>query len=852
MPRDPGRTLVGRHLELDDLARSARAAQSRIVAGPPGIGMSSVLHRVAEAVRSERAVHELVATRASASLPLGVFLPVVDRVETTFEAAARLRLALVKSRPLIIVDDVHLLDRTSAVLLLELARGGVPLLLGLKDGCAADPAVSAIVQDLAGPPVRLEPLTEEELARVIRARLGAAPDPGLVALVAGWSGGLPLYVREILDELLAARRIRYEAGLAYVVGCSPPSRAGGTVVGADVSPAAMRVARLIALAAALPDSVMRGLATAAAVQEAEMAGLISAGIRDGALFFEPRHPWLARSLVADLPPSMRLDLTRQLVDAHPHTPSDPLLAARLLTWRTELGPAPCARELLEGARRVQRLSTEVAAGLLQLAVDRAASPDDRLSVAAMLAHEHRAADAEVLLAELAREDLSDELQRRRDVLRGYVLLFPRNDPQGAAALLRPHAGSDPLADAHLATASLQLGDIPAALRVGRRVVDDESAPVAARAHAALTVSVALVHRGRMAEYDGLRRLRTRLVVEAGDELPEGVEAARLFDEIALLDVREALDAAQSLARASYERSLAHQDEGMRAQHSHQLARIALERGSPTTALPYALGAAVAEGTWGLALRACTTATLIQALVLSGRREEGEEHSRRALARPRAPLYDVEVARATAVLEAALGDPAGAGDRLASAGARAVSRGQLTRGRCALDQAVRYGSDAAARALLRLREETGASAAGRAQAMARGWLARDPGALEACAEDLTGRGLLWRAMEVAAAAARLRGGAEPTILLDLRLRCPALRSPVVAEAPPTVLTAREADLARKAAAGMSDAKIAADAGLSIRTVQTHLSNAYHKLGIRSRAELPARLEQSGDLRIRTGT
>ena len=73
-----------------------------------------------------------------------------------------------------------------------------------------------------------------------------------------------------------------------------------------------------------------------------------------------------------------------------------------------------------------------------------------------------------------------------------------------------------------------------------------------------------------------------------------------------------------------------------------------------------------------------------------------------------------------------------------------------------------------------------------------------------------------------------------------------------DAPPTVLTARELDLATRAAAGQSDAEIAKDTGLSIRTVQTHLSNIYHKLGITGRAELAGRLDLEPQLRTPAGT
>jgi DNA-binding NarL/FixJ family response regulator len=45
-----------------------------------------------------------------------------------------------------------------------------------------------------------------------------------------------------------------------------------------------------------------------------------------------------------------------------------------------------------------------------------------------------------------------------------------------------------------------------------------------------------------------------------------------------------------------------------------------------------------------------------------------------------------------------------------------------------------------------------------------------------------------------------------------------------------LSARELDVLRAAADGKSNAEIAMDLGLSARTVERHLSNAYGKLGV----------------------
>ena len=55
-----------------------------------------------------------------------------------------------------------------------------------------------------------------------------------------------------------------------------------------------------------------------------------------------------------------------------------------------------------------------------------------------------------------------------------------------------------------------------------------------------------------------------------------------------------------------------------------------------------------------------------------------------------------------------------------------------------------------------------------------------------------------------------------------------------------LTVREQEVARLASAGLSNQAIAARLVVSVRTVESHLSNAYAKLGISSRADLGAML------------
>ena len=68
--------------------------------------------------------------------------------------------------------------------------------------------------------------------------------------------------------------------------------------------------------------------------------------------------------------------------------------------------------------------------------------------------------------------------------------------------------------------------------------------------------------------------------------------------------------------------------------------------------------------------------------------------------------------------------------------------------------------------------------------------------------------------------------------------------------PDALTPAELRVARMAAVGMTNREIAQALFLSTKTVEGQLSQAYARLGIRSRASLPAALEPS-NIRVPAG-
>ena len=68
--------------------------------------------------------------------------------------------------------------------------------------------------------------------------------------------------------------------------------------------------------------------------------------------------------------------------------------------------------------------------------------------------------------------------------------------------------------------------------------------------------------------------------------------------------------------------------------------------------------------------------------------------------------------------------------------------------------------------------------------------------------------------------------------------PAIQAALVSRdgAAGTKLTRRESEIVRHVATGMRNAEVAARLALSESTVKTHLTNIFHKLGIRDRTEL----------------
>jgi DNA-binding CsgD family transcriptional regulator len=169
---------------------------------------------------------------------------------------------------------------------------------------------------------------------------------------------------------------------------------------------------------------------------------------------------------------------------------------------------------------------------------------------------------------------------------------------------------------------------------------------------------------------------------------------------------------------------------------------------------------------------------------------------------------------------------------------------------ALHDAARFGAagEAAERLAALCHDVEGPLAAAFAT-HARALVERDGAALDGVAESFSGMGCLLYAAEAFAEASgchragalRSRAQSSAARARAMAAHCEGARTPALADLTlddSPGLTAREREIAGLAADGLSSREIAERLVVSVRTVDSHLSQVYAKLGVSSRGELAA--------------
>ncbi|MEU4360030.1 helix-turn-helix transcriptional regulator [Streptomyces virginiae] len=779
-----------------------------------------------------------------------------------FRAAAASLASDDRDRPfLLLVDDVHLLDATSAMLLSQLMDAEALFLVATaRDQVPMSEAVGAIDRADGLPRIDVTPLDCISTEDLLTAALGSVVEKRTVLALHDASGGNPLFLRELVlgaverGELVSTDRVwrltgRATATSRLVQGIE--TRLSG------LPPASLGVLELLSLVEPAGVGELETPADEGTLELLERGGLIRVQRARRRITVTLAHPLYSEVLRDRLPPYRR----RQTLGAHiervvgrgARRHDD---ALRIATWQLSAGISADPGLLVQAAGLARYgHDYEQVLSLLE------AVPEDRRTVATYLLEGEalyelgRFDEAEKRLAEAYRMATSDEDRAAITMERTQNLCWGTSELERALAVnvkARSRITDPGLRDA--------LGVNEGAMRIlagrpeeGLAQLDDpgSAADERVRLYGLGMKVLGLAAVGRTAE-----------AVELGRRAHEEHELA---GEHLVIQHHTAALSALALAHA--------------AAGDLESARLTAERGHQLAVSAGATQPGVWLA-WGLA----------RTHWLAGRLADARRWYAEALALARSepvPIILRLAASGLAASSALLGDIVCAQDalegfdgypdfpfltgedRLGEAWLLA-SRGQLRASQevvlRAADRARQAGYASSEMLLLTEAARMGAAplvqdrlcelakrcdgvfAAVRSR-FATALSARDGGLLATASQELESMGALLLAAEAAAAAAHAfsqdgqsRAATRwAATAAALRERCQGASSPgFIFASPATPLTPRELEIALMASHGSSSKEIAALLVLSVRTVDNNLQHIYRKLGITSRTELNAGL------------
>jgi DNA-binding CsgD family transcriptional regulator len=860
-----GWPLVGRAREVSRLKDSLRQRRGAVITGPAGVGKTALARVGVDFAHDEgMAVAMVAGTEAARPHPFGAFASLLHHEadplgpESHAEMLRRYTHELVddaRRRPLLVfVDDAHLLDDGSSMLVHQLAQTGAATVLAcvLPPGAASpgpsDPIV-ALWKDLGAERIELGPLDEQAVEDLLIAVLGGPVDDMSVRQIAERSLGDPLFVHELVAGAVAEGALRDESGVWRLRGSlRPTTRLVELVTRRLVGLTASErdALELTAIGEPLAQPALDELADPTALESLESKGLIVCRVDGRRLQVCLAHPVYGDVVRAAMSARRERALAQALADAsRARRRDDALLVASLRL----VGGGGNAELLLAGAQAARdRRDPVLTERLARAAMESGAGFEARL-LAAEAAHTlGRHEQAETELAALARDaaDTTDEVRVALLRFDHALYLRGRADVSTVDALLA-QVDDPPWRDELLARRFRLL-----ALAEGPRAVIESAGPPAhpPPPHTSLhtVLGDCLTRSGQL--HRGLTLLRTSRGSgghrwEWGPPEPWSSVGSR---GLALVGLGRLGEAAALLGRA---RAEAGTEPGSleSAIVGASLGELRVEEGRVQSAFMLASGAAATFTQLGLPVlaRRCQALSALS-LALAGMTGKATEAlaALDALGLPADMEYEVEVLGARAWTCAASGDMGGARKNLELAVELGRQTGDLLGATKALHGLARLGR---ARQVVDELSELASLVDGELTATrlahARAAAAGDPGALQAAAARFEELGALLGAAEALGESAvhlRRAGSARDAAAAEqaaarLLARCEGAVTPFVqAIGARARLTPAELDTALQAAAGSTDKEIAEHMHLSVRTVENRLHRAYQKLGLTRRSEL----------------
>ncbi|MCZ4606997.1 LuxR C-terminal-related transcriptional regulator [Streptomyces sp. Lzd4kr] len=869
---------MGRTAQLEMFVKHAKSSRTAgfVIHGSAGVGKSRLADEFRRlAVREGMQCGHATASVPASAIPLGAIAHLVPRgVDLSdpvsgFADVARTLASDGQSKVVFLVDDLHLLDTTSAVLLRQLMDAGVIMLIGtIRSGEPIGEAVAVLQTGEGVHRVDLAELSSRQIDLLLHQVLDAPVSRGTLRALSETSRGNALYLRELVLGAISAGTLRTDGEMWDLVGGAlTGTRRLAELIGArleSMGPQARPVLDLLALCEPVSLADAEAAATPETLAALEEAALIHVSLDRQRTEITLAHPLYGEILRDGLPSLRRREIllaqAQRIEDRGTRRRDDPL---HIASWRLAATGTADPDLLLQGAR-LARYADDYAqvVTLVEAIPEEERTLHGRMLLGEALSQLGEWDRAEVMLAAADTQAMEDEQRVVLTVARTTNLFWVSAHTQKSLAV---NSAAQEQVESPAARCDLRINEgsllaFSGRLSQGLKVLQAElgkGEQVAARnptawltGAAVASLGLALSGRSDEAITWADRAITAHRLLGEPALVPHPL--AKQLGRVMALSESGRFDEARTVGECAFVELVAD-----RAPMCASFMALLVGR------VEWLSGRIAAARRWYAESSAVATQNGIrreQRLVLSG------------LGASAALLSDFKA------VEVALGGmgtypPVGffAGEErlgeawslaqqgrvgearrvLLDAASQARQNEHVTSEGLLLTDAARLGG--ATETVDRLTELgklcDGELASARAH-FARCLVDNEPGALMEVSERLAGLGADLLAAEAASAAAAAYGRAGRQRLATgaaartaaLAARCQGARTPALVDSETAAaLTQREREVALLAAKGASSKEIADELIVSVRTVDNHLQHAYTKLGVSSRRGLAKVLE-----------
>ena len=859
--------LTGRGEELRVLGEALAHSEHKgvVVAGQAGVGKTRLSRAAADAAtRSGWAVRRIAGTATGQALTLGAFTRWADVGDASPLALARTVFAGLTGGTdgaplLLLVDDAHLLDDLSALIVHQLVIQDVARVIAtIRTGYPAPDAVTALWKDGQLRRLELQPLSRNETDHLLDTVLDGPVSVEAAERMWTLSRGNVLFLHHLVEHERESGRLDVVDGEWRLTATPLASPSLVELVEMQVGTVPDEVGEvvdLVAIAEPIDQGVLGALTDPRWIDAAEQRGLITA---DGDAVFVG-HPLYGEIRISQCGPMRLARLRGRVATAMKAAEGIDPLRLGLLWLESDLPPDV---EILSRAANIaaSRIDLSLAERLARASADADSSPFIRLHLAHILFLQEDGHAAEEILDTLSSQELVVPGFVDGVILRAANLLGPLRNPAASRVVIddalrlgdaERAASLCTYRGVQLAMAAQPAETIDTMKRVAYERLDNHGRMLGRSAETIAFGDMGDVDQASQSANDGYRLLdESPLDSFHGTGLSE-------FHSYALLAAGFVSEAAAVSER--HHRANADLPGQTRTMAIGAMGMTELARGDLLSALTCFRSASDGFGDYGeisgLTYRFRILHT--EALARSGAIDAAAS-SLVATRESRHPAYEyVEPGYllASAWVAAVQGHAAKARELATRAAEFAGAHGQLAREVVCLQTAAQFGDVSGANRLTELAAQVQGPRAPLAARYARALADDDAAALDVVSGDFEAMGDALAAADAAAQAAtshRRAGNRGSALTASARAHkiakdCGDAVSPALAAARvPLPFTRREHEIATLLSRGLSNRDIAEAMSLSIRTVEGHIYQASTKAGVTSRTELSDLVTQFNDL------